>query len=319
MSMIVPDDALIQHEIEKLAVKAGRMILKADASVAPGGSASGSGASGNSASSNSSRASGSSASNNSSRAPGSSAASELTISHKSGRRDLVTSMDLDIQKMLMQRLDIFASPCLFLCEEDLSLPGIRQVSDPEELNEGIAFIIDPIDGTANFVHGHRHSCTSIAMTVNGKARLGVIYDPYRNELFSARLGGGAWLNGHRLPEFDAGLADSVTVFGTAPYDDSTNEPTFRLAHLLYELSADVRRTGSAALDCCWTACGRFGLYAELGLSPWDFAAGKLIAEETGCIVTDIHGAPLTFEGKPSILCGRPTAVKEFLAEYRKPL
>lgn len=272
MSMIVPDDAFLQHEIEQLAVKAGRMILKAERQ-----------------------------------------RDELTINTKSGRRDLVTSMDLEIQKMLMKRLDILASPCGFFCEEDLPLDNkIRLIRDPSQVMSGVCFIIDPIDGTANFVHGNRHSCTSIAMTVNGQTRIGVIYDPYREELFSACLGRGAWLNGHRLPEFDAGLADAITVFGTAPYDDSTNMKTFEMAHLLYENSADVRRTGSAALDCCWTACGRFGLYAELGLSPWDFAAGKLIAEETGCVVTDIKGRPLTWEGKPSILCGRKTAVKEFL-------
>ena len=130
-------------------------------------------------------------------------------------------------------------------------------------------------------------------------------------MFSACKGSGTYLNGHLLPVFDTGISDAITVFGTSPYDDAVNEPTFRLAHLLYEMSADVRRTGSAALDLCWTACGRFGLFAELGLSAWDFAAGKLIAEETGCIVTDIHGNPLSYEGKPSILCGRPTAVKEF--------
>ena len=251
MSTIVPDDAMLQHEIEKLAVKAGRMIL-----------------------------------NN----------PDFTTHTKSGRRDLVTSKDLEIQKMLMQRLDILASPCRFLCEEDLfvdsALARIKVVTDPKQINRGTCFIIDPIDGTANFVHGQQHSCTSIAMTVNGETRIGVIYDPYRQELFSACRGRGAWLNGHRLPVFDAPLKDAITVFGTAPYDESTNEPTFKLAHLLYELSADVRRTGSAALDLCWTACGRFGLYAELGLSPWDYAAGKLIAEEAGCRETDIKGQPL---------------------------
>ena len=273
MSTIVPDDAMLQHEIEKLAVKAGRMIL-----------------------------------NN----------PDFTTHTKSGRRDLVTSKDLEIQKMLMQRLDILASPCRFLCEEDLTgntapqkdeaaaaekltiesqvaaesrksaagsrttagdraaaidpaLARIKVVTDPNQINKGTCFIIDPIDGTANFVHGQQHSCTSIAMTVNGETRIGVVYDPYRQELFSACRSRGAWMNGHRLPVFDAPLKDAITVFGTAPYDESTNEPTFKLAHLLYELSADVRRTGSAALDLCWTACGRFGLYAELGLSPWDYA------------------------------------------------
>lgn len=305
MPTIVPDDAMLQHEIEKLAVRAGRMILAADTS--------GSGVR--------------------------ESTSGITVSHKSGRRDLVTSTDLEIQRMLMKRLTIFADDCAFLCEEDLGtsaqetaaqgttaaataaqeapavppLPrGVRIITDAAQVHRGTCFIIDPIDGTANFVHGQRHSCTSIAMTVNGQTRLGVIYDPYRGELFSACKGRGAWLNGKRLPSFDAGLSDVITVFGTAPYDDTTNASTFRLAHLLYELSADVRRTGSAALDLCWTACGRFGLYAELSLSPWDFAAGKLIAEEAGCVVTDIDGQTLGFDGKPSILCGRKTAAAEFL-------
>ncbi len=328
MSVITPDAAMLQHEIERLAVKAGHMILKADASMAHEG--------GRVADRSTDRAA-------------------VTVTHKSGRRDLVTSVDLQIQRMLMKRLQIFVDDCRFFCEEELpaeedssqrgrgttpwdtephsdetNLPPDRSrakagrssshphvITDPAEVNEGICFIIDPIDGTANFVHGQRHSCTSIAMTVDGQTRLGVIYDPYRQELFSACLGRGAWLNGHRLPTFDADIADAITVFGTAPYDDTTNAPTFQLAHLLYELSADVRRTGSAALDCCWTACGRFGLYAELSLSPWDFAAGKLIAEETGCLVTDIEGQPLQLEGKPSILCGRPTAVRQFLAAQSK--
>ena len=289
MSVITPDSALLQHEIEKLAVKAGRMILRETADGTPH------------------------------RGAGAASAEdlrgELRVRTKSGRRDLVTSMDLEIQKMLVKRLDLLAAPCSFLCEEELSLEGIHQIRDPQEIRKGVCFIIDPIDGTANFVHGIRHSCTSIAMTVRGETMIGVIYDPYREELFSACKGRGAWLNGHRLPSFDSPLSEVIAVFGTAPYDDSTNEMTFRLAHCLYELSADVRRTGSAALDLCWTACGRFGLYAELGLSAWDFAAGKLIAEETGCRVTDIDGNPLSFDGKPSILCGRPAAVKEFRREW----
>ena len=265
----------ILQQLESLAAKAGRMILQADLSSGHG----------------------------------------VTVTHKSGRRDLVTSKDLEIQKMLAEEISRLVPGCAFLCEEDLPVPGIRMIRDPEELNEGICFIIDPIDGTANFVHGIRHSCTSIAMTENGETRLGVIHDPYRDETFSARKGSGARLNGRELPVFDAELSDTIAVFGTAPYNDETNASTFRMAHMLYEISADVRRTGSAALDCCWTACGRFGLYAELSVSPWDFAAGQLIAAETGCLVTDINGAGLTLRGKTSILCGRPAAVREFLAAW----
>ena len=266
----------LQHAIEQLARTAGQMILDAD--IGSGG--------------------------------------HVKAVTNSSRRDLVTATDLKIQQMLMQELNKLAAPCSFLCEEDMNLDGIYQIKGRDEVDKGVCFIIDPIDGTANFVHGHHHSCTSIAMTVDGEAVIGVIYDPYHDELFSAAKGSGACLNGELLPVFDTGISDVITVFGTAPYDDAVNEPTFRLAHQLYEMSADVRRTGSAALDLCWTACGRFGLFAELGLSAWDFAAGKLIAEETGCIVTDIYGKPLSYKDKPSILCGRPTAVKEF-QEARK--
>ena len=263
----------LQHQIEKLALQAGEKILHADTD----------------------------------------ALHDVMITTKSSRRDLVTSMDLEIQRFLMMELKELVPDCRFLCEEMIPEMADAMISDVDEIERGICFIIDPIDGTANFVHGNRHSCTSIAMTADGETQIGVIYDPYRDELFSARKGFGCSLNGEKLPVFDASMKNEITVFGTAPYDDSTNGPTFQLAQKLYEVSADVRRTGSAALDCCWTACGRFGLYAELSLSAWDFAAGKLIAEETGCIVTTIDGRPLTFRGKPTILCGRPTAVCEFNA------
>ena len=243
----------------------------------------------------------------------------VTVKTKSGRRDMVTSMDLAIQQMLMNELMKLVPGCRFLVEESIpSLSDVTITDDDLETGDatdpalrGVCFIIDPIDGTANFVHGNRHSCTSIAMVADGEAQIGVIYDPYRDELFSACKGRGCCLNGNLLPHFDAPIENEITVFGTAPYDDSTNGPTFQLAQKLYELSADVRRTGSAALDCCWTACGRFGLYAELSLSAWDFAAGKLIAEETGCVVTKLDGSPLSNKGKPTILCGRPTAVDQF--------
>lgn len=264
----------IQKEIEKLALAAGKRIIDADQS----------------------------------------SLRDVTIQTKSGRRDLVTSMDVEIQRMLMIELQMLLPSCRFLCEENIPAFSDCIITDPNEIDNGICFIIDPIDGTANFVHGNQHSCTSIAMTVDGETQIGVVYDPYRDELFSARKGFGCFLNGERLPVFDSSMKNEITVFGTAPYDESTNEPTFQLALKLYEISSDVRRTGSAALDCCWTACGRFALFAELGLSAWDYAAGKLIAEETGCVVYKIDGTPLTFKEKPSILCGRPLAVQEFLSE-----
>ena len=265
------DYEYIQHQIDKLACMAGKMIIDAD----------------------------------------SSSLNDVKVKTKSGRRDLVTSMDVEIQQMLMKELLELIPSARFLCEEDIQSMHDAVITDADEVNEGVCFIIDPIDGTANFVHGNRHSCTSIAMTVDGETQIGVVYDPYHDELFSARKGSGCTLNGRLLPVFDTSMKNEITVFGTSPYNDYVNGPTFELAEKLYEASADVRRTGSAALDCCWTACGRFALYAEYSLSAWDFAAGKLIAEETGCVVTTIDGKPISFKGKPSIVCGRRTAVFEF--------
>lgn len=264
---------LIQRKIEELAIQAGKKIRSAD----------------------------------------SAALQDVTITMKSGRRDLVTSMDLEIQQMLMTELHAVLPESRFLCEESVPFMKDRILTEADDLDRGLCFIIDPIDGTSNFVHGNHHSCTSIALLENGEPVIGVVYDPYRDELFSARKGSGSYLNGNQLPVFDVSAKNEITVFGSAPYDETTNESTFRLALYLYEMSADVRRTGSAALDCCWTACGRFALYAELSLSPWDFAAGKLIAEETGCLVSNIEGKPISFKEKPSILCGRPSAIKEFFS------
>ena len=242
-------------------------------------------------------------------------ATDFSIEEKTGRRDIVTSMDLEIQNMLVSELHKFVPEGRFFCEEDVSSDAEYMIADPEDIDSGICFIIDPIDGTANFVHGHRHSCTSIAVSVDGNVDIGVIYDPFRDELFSASRGNGCFLGGRQITPFDEELTDTIAVFGTSPYDESTNAPTFDLAGQLYEMAADVRRTGSAALDCCWTACGRFSLFAELSLSPWDYAAGSIIASETGCLVSDIHGAPLSIKRKSSVLIGRPSSVKTFLKLY----
>ncbi|MBQ2677674.1 MAG: inositol monophosphatase [Firmicutes bacterium] len=239
-------------------------------------------------------------------------ATDFNIKEKSGRRDIVTSIDIQIQKLLMEEMLDLVPGCRFFCEEDTSFDPEYLITGPEEIDNGVCFIIDPIDGTSNFVHGHRHSCTSIAMAVDGQVCLGVIYDPFRDELFSAGKGTGCFLNGEKLPVFDDESDTGIAVFGTSPYDESNNALTFNLARQLYEMAADVRRTGSAALDCCWTACGRFTLFTELSLSPWDYAAGSLIASETGCLVSDIKGAPLSIKRKSSVLIGRPSAVKRFL-------
>lgn len=229
----------------------------------------------------------------------------LGIREKTSSRDLVTTNDLAVQEMLMEECSKLAPGCSFYCEEN-------DMQDRDILH-GECFIIDPIDGTANYVYGLDHSCTSIAYLEDGIVKCGVVYDPFRREMFSASEGKGCFLNGKKAGAItDRTLGDAMTCFGTAPYDEDTNDLTFRLAQLLYENSRDVRRTGSAALDCCYAAVGRFDLYFELRISPWDHAAGSFIVREAGRHASDMKGEPLDLTKRTSILCGSNAAAERFL-------
>jgi len=156
----------------------------------------------------------------------------------------------------------------------------------------------------NFVKDLQHSCISIGCLEAGQPIAAVVYDPYRQELFSAIRGKGAFLNEKPIAVTGDDLADTLVLFGTAPYDDASTAWTFQTAHALYEKSLDVRRSGSAALDLCYVACGRAGLFFEAQLSLWDYAAGALIVTEAGGRVTRLDGAPLAFaRGKSSLMAG----------------
>ncbi|MFM1894973.1 MAG: hypothetical protein RLZZ385_47, partial [Pseudomonadota bacterium] len=142
------------------------------------------------------------------------------------------------------------------------------------------WIIDPIDGTVNFAHGHRQSAVCIAFATGGQVRVGVVYNPFTDELFAAHQGGGAWLNQQAIQvsvESDPRRALIATGF---PYEKSGLEPMVRRLHAILQNCADIRRLGSAALDICWVACGRLDGYYE-SLSLWDFCAARLIAREAG--------------------------------------
>ena len=223
---------------------------------------------------------------------------------KSGRRDVVTAYDRRVQALLMERLQEKLPEASFFCEEMRE----RDRLDAEQL-----FIIDPIDGTMNFVHGFHHSCISIAYAERGTVMIGAVYNPYVDEMFSAVKGCGAYLNGKPIHVTDAGLAGSVVCYGTSPYDASLAERTFSLARRVYAESLDLRREGSAALDLCTVAAGRAGLYFELQTSPWDYAAGALIVREAGGICARTDGSEfLPDGGKTDIAAGSPAAMADFL-------
>lgn len=152
------------------------------------------------------------------------------------------------------------------------------------------WIIDPLDGTMNFVQGIAHSAVSIALTQNGRTELGVVFDPMLNEMFTAIRGGGASLNGRRLRVANRDSLDAALICTAFPTRHRERMGAYlEIFNRLINHCADMRRSGSAALDLCYVACGRFDGYLEQGLKPWDFAAGELIVREAGGLVSDFAG------------------------------
>lgn len=225
------------------------------------------------------------------------------IMEKGGHANFVTETDEKIQQFLMGALADVLPQASFLGEED------GQDVFTEKMERGYVFVIDPIDGTSNFIYGYYPSVVSIGILKDKKPYMGVVYNPYDDMLFEAVSGKGAFMNGEAIMSSDAPFSDSLAVFGTAPYYTELQDETFRIARELMDCCVDIRRSGTAAWDMCCVAMGRCSLYFEMKIQLWDYAAAALIASEAGCTVTDIKGEPLSYMGASSALC-RARGVKE---------
>lgn len=223
----------------------------------------------------------------------------LHVDAKSGRANFVTEYDRQVQERLRDGLLKIMPDAHFVGEE-----GTTQQFAPV----GKFFIVDPIDGTTNFIKDYHFSSVSVALVVDGVAELGVVYNPYVDEMFCARRGHGAFCNGKRIHVSGEPLEDGIVVFGAAPYHEELKEKTFKLAYAYFRKAMDVRRSGSAALDLCTIAAGRAELFFELVLSPWDYAAGGLIVTEAGGIVSDYDGQPLAYDRPCSVLARNQAAI-----------
>ena len=210
---------------------------------------------------------------------------------KTSAADLVTEYDLAVEAFLKEKLPPLAPGSVFFGEEE------EENADP---SRGWAFIVDPIDGTTNFVRGLRQSAVSAALAHDGTVEYGVVYDPYKDEMFSARRGGGAFLNGQPIRVSRRPIEQGVFGMGTAIYRREYLEPTMRLTEQLFRRSCDFRRLGAAALDLCNVACGRTDLFFEYSLCPWDQAAGSLIVTEAGGFVSTLEGKPLSLTERCSV-------------------
>ncbi len=216
----------------------------------------------------------------------------MEIDSKAGPANFVTEYDKKIQDLLEINLKNIVPDAKFVGEED----DENSFSD-----QGKYFIVDPIDGTTNFIKDYHMSCISVALAENGKVQIGVIYNPYLDEVYWAQRGKGAYLNDKKIHVSAQPLSNGIVLLGTAPYYAELHEQTFELAFKYFKEALDIRRSGSAALDLCAIAAGRAELFFELRLSPWDYAAGSLIVEEAGGIVTTVEGNPITLDKPCSIL------------------
>jgi myo-inositol-1(or 4)-monophosphatase len=197
-----------------------------------------------------------------------------------GEIDLVTEIDQESEAFLLQQVRAEFPSHAIMAEET------SQTAD----ESGDIWYIDPLDGTVNYAHGVPVFCVSIAYAKNGDLKLAAVYDPMRDEMFSAARGEGAFSNGRRLQVSTVSeLGRSLLVTGF-PYDTwHAKRNNFDYFVKLAKMTQGVRRLGSAALDLCYTAAGRFDGYWELALKPWDLAAGALLVQEAGGIVTSVDG------------------------------
>ena len=196
-----------------------------------------------------------------------------------GDADLVTIADRTSEGLIRERLHEHWPSHDILGEEG----GLQ------DTGSDYRWYVDPLDGTTNFAHGFPVFCVSMALEYRGKRIAGVIYDPTRDELFVAEQGGGAFLNGERIRvSKTANLAECLVATGFPSHKRHQN-PNIFFYHQITLRTHGVRRAGSAALDLCYVACGRFDGFWEFNLNPWDTAAGVLIVEEAGGRVTNFSG------------------------------
>ncbi|PJG85775.1 inositol-1-monophosphatase [Conservatibacter flavescens] len=217
--------------------------------------------------------------------------------------DYVTNIDKEAEAAIIEIIRKSYPEHTIIGEESGAIEGQDQ---------DVQWVIDPLDGTTNFMKGLPHFSISIAIRVKGRTEVGVVYDPIRNELFTAVRGEGAKLNDQRLRvDNKTELTGAILATGF-PFKQSKHMPMqFAMMNALIADCADFRRTGSAALDLCYVAAGRVDGFFEIGLKPWDCAAGDLMIREAGGIVCDYFGGH-TYLTSGHIVAGAPRLVKDIL-------
>lgn len=208
-----------------------------------------------------------------------------------GVADFVTNVDREVQTVLLDRLSGL----------DSHYPVISEEGQVSRTSPGPRWIIDPIDGTTNLLHGYPHFGISVALATGEGIVAAIVYHPHRDEMFTARAGEGAWLNEQRIHVSKTSLLkDSVIGFGL-PYDKSRSAKIFELANTVFTKTQDLRRSGSASLDLAYIACARLDGFFEFDLHPWDVSAGLLLLLEAGGLLTDFRGGRVNVDSRCDVV------------------
>jgi myo-inositol-1(or 4)-monophosphatase len=224
------------------------------------------------------------------------------VESKQGRANFVTKYDIEVQEFLFRELAACYPEATFVGEED---------DKKTTINDGYCFIIDPIDGTTNFIFDYRFSAISVGLMYQNELIAGVVYNPYLNEMFTAEKGKGAFVNGRQIKVKDLSLSEGVVAIGTCPYNRDKTDETFTIARKLFDKALDIRRSGSAALDICYVAAGRIVLYYEMLISPWDHAGASVILKEAGGRISSMDATEVVYDKPCSVMAATPKAYEEY--------
>jgi myo-inositol-1(or 4)-monophosphatase len=226
--------------------------------------------------------------------------------------DFVTEVDRQAEESIITILqESFPNHCI-LGEEN----GEIEAKDGSTDNQ---WIIDPLDGTTNFLHGFPQFAVSIALKHKGRLEHAVVYDPTRQELFTASRGGGAQLNDHRLRVTSRKNLDGALLGTGFPFKQQEHLETYLdTFKALFPMTAGIRRPGSAALDLAYVAAGRLDGFWEIGLNPWDMAGGALLVQEAGGLISDFGGGD-DFLDTGNVVAGSPKVFKAMLQTIRPHL